>query len=329
MEEKTFKEKVHTVLCINGGISEEAVRMMSGSQSYKLKVMHEMRRREVIEKRKHVTRLTRMGVNAAVWSDKLPQAYLALAEMSRDGCMKAVEGELRRYMYQSEVLTAMLESGVEIYEGDMGELPNRIVYVRSKKVKADGEMDKQAIKRSRAMGTLYGVEGNLYNVYAMGSGVLTWSHNSEAMYKACVERKNQERTKGKSRVDAILLVDDIGNLKRFTGKRMRKGGPMRAGDIYQRMYVLPKDQMGTRLLNVMLLHEGEAAAEELAGERGAFNFLIPDIAKLRMYALSNKGTGKVCCVKGYEEGVQGVMPEVDVVSVEIGELVERTLRKIT
>ena len=91
--------------------------------------------------------------------------------------------------------------------------------------------------------------------------MLRWSHNSEAIYKACVERKNQERTKGKSRVDAILLVDDIGNLKRFTGKRMRKGGPMRAGDIYQRMYVLPKDQMGTRLLNVMLLHEGEAAAD--------------------------------------------------------------------
>ena len=48
-----------------------------------------------------------------------------------------------------------------------------------------------------------------------------------------------------------------------------------------------------------------------------------------MYALSNKGTGKVCCVKGYEEGLQVVMQEVDVVSVEIGELVERTLRKIT
>ena len=329
MEEKTFKEKVHTVLCINGGISEKAVRMMSGSQSYKLKVMCEMRQQEMVEKKQHITRLTRKGLNEGMWNDEMPEKYLRSREENRDRCMKATEGRLRRYMYQSEVLTAMLESGVEIYEGDMDELPNRIVYVRSKKVKADGEMDKQAIKRSRAMGTLYGAEGNLYNVYAMGSGVLTWSHGSEAMYKACVERKNQERTKGKSRVDAILLVDDIGNLKRFTGKRMRKGGPMRAGDIYQRMYVLPKDQMGTRLLNVMLLHEGEAAAEELAGERGAFNFLIPDIAKLRMYALSNKGTGKVCCVKGYEEGVQGVMPEVDVVSVKIGELVERTLRKIT
>lgn len=327
MEEKTFREKVHTVLCINGGISEKAVRMMSGSQSYKLKVMCEMRQQEMVEKKQHITRLTRKGLNEGMWNDEMPEMYLRRREENRDRCMKATEGRLRRYMYQSEVLTAMLESGAEIYEGDMDELPNRIVYVRSKKVKADGEMDKQAIKRSRAMGTLYGAEGNLYNVYAMGSGVLTWSHNSEAMYKACVERKNQERTKGKSRADAILLVDDIGNLKRFTGKRMRKGGPMRAGDVYQRMYVLPKDQMGTQLLNVLLIPESETATEEIAAEHKAFNFLLPNVAKLRAYGLTEAEEGSVCCIKGYEDGVKGVVPGVDIEAVDIEELIERTLSK--
>lgn len=327
MEGKTFKEKLHTVLCINGGISEMAVRMMSGSQGYKLKIMCELRRRGLIEKHNKTTRLTKLGLNATVWNDHLPESYIEQAEKNRTVCMKASDSKLRRYMYQSEVITAMLESGVEIYEGNIEDLPRRVVYVRGKRVKKEVEKegDKQALKRSRVQGTLFGAEGKLYNVYAMGSGTITWSHSGEAVYKACVEKIKQEKTGKMSGASAILVVEDIGNLKRFIGREMRKGGPIRAGDVYPRMYVLPKSEMGTRLLNVMLLPRSEEILKGMADAKGAMNFLVPDIVKLKSYSLANEGGGRVCCIAGYEEGVKEIVPNAEIEVFQMDEVIEEIL----
>lgn len=322
----TFKKKLHTVLCINGGISDRTVRLMSGSLNYKRKALSEMKQRGLLEKQKSVIRLTRMGLIGPIWNDHLKEDYLVLAEGSRTACIKATGGELRRRMYQGEVLTLMLEAGAELCEGGVDRIPERIAYMRGRQLKADAGADLSAVRRSRAQGTLFGAEGALYNVYAMGGGVLMWNHCSEAAYRAYVEQVNLEKRGKNSEARAILFVDDIGNFPRFIKRRMDRGGPIRAGDIYEKVYALPKSPVGTELLNVMLLPWSERVAEELCKERAAFNFLIPDLERLRVYALTEEGKGSICCMEGYEEGVRAVMPDAVIMTVKIGELTDRVLQ---
>lgn len=325
MDVMTFKKKLHLVLCVNGGVSDRAIKLMSGSLSYKRKAISEMKRRGLIEKKKSVIRLTRMGVIGSVWRDSLSKTYLDLAEASRKACIKAVDGELRRRLYQSEMLVLMIESGVEIYEGSVANLPGWIVYVRGRQIKAEADGDIQAIRKSRVQGTLFGMGGSLYNMYAMGNGVLAWSHSCEVLYKACTEKVYMDRRRKRCEANAILLVEDIENLQRFMGKRMDKGGPIRAGDVYKKMYLLPKNQTGVELMNIMLLPWSEQVAETLSKEKDAYNFLLPDIAKLRVYAMAKAGREHVCCIKGYEGGLKEVLPEAEIEAVEIGELTDRVL----
>lgn len=324
MQEMTLREKLHTILCIGGGISKTAVGMLDGTANYKRKVLYELKQRGLVERRKGIWRMTKAGLEKdSRWHDNVPKIYVELAEKSRSVCMRASEGELRRYMYQSEVLAAMIETGVNLWENNCIPPTGEITYVRAVRMKENYPGDKKAINMSRAQGTLFGAEGNLINVYAMGGGTLTWSHNCEARYKAWTEKRYME-IEGKTReADTVLFIENLGNLKRFIGKQMIKGGPIRAGAIYKRMFVLPKDGMGTSLLALLLLPNSDKAAEKLARELDGFNFILPDVVALRKYLMS--GEKNVCCIKEYSEGIRGIAPDAIVTEITVEDLIKTVM----
>lgn len=322
--EMTFREKVHIILSLAGCISKTAIGMLDGTEYYKHRAIYRMKDRGLVEKRKKTWCMTRAGLeNSKLWRDKIPEEYIGDAKRMRSAFLKSTGGEMRRRMYQSDVLAAMLESGVELWLSDETPEPGSVVYISSKKMKEDYIGEDKSINMTRAAGTLIVGDQKLINVYVMGNGTITWVHSRESMYKAWAENRYL-KIEGKPReAEALLLIEDVGNLERFIGINMEKGGPIRAGDVYKRMYVLPKNQMGTSLLAVLMLPGSKKVAEELSREYNAFNFILPDLVELRRYQMT--GTERVCCIEGYGEGVKEVVPGAEVIEVPLERLIDKVI----
>lgn len=323
-KEMTFREKVHIIISLTGCISKTAIGMLEGTEYYKHRAIYRMKDRGLVEKRKKAWCMTKAGLeDSKLWRDKIPEKYTKNAGQMRKAFLKLSEGEVRRRLYQSEVLAAMLESGVELWLSNETPEPGSVVYISSKKMKEDYIGEDKSINMTRAVGTLIVGDQKLINVYAMGNGTITWMHSREKMYKTWAENRYLQ-LEGKPReAEALLLIEDVGNIKRFIGMSMDKGGPIRAGDVYKRMYVLPKNQMGTSLLAVLILPGSKQVAEEISREYNASNFILPDLVELRRFQMT--GTERVCCIEGYGEGVKEVVPGAEVIEIPLERVVDGVL----
>ena len=326
-KEMTFREKVHIIISLAGCISKAAIGMLDGTEYYKHRAIYRMKDRGLVEKRKKAWCMTKAGLeDSKLWRNKIPEKYTKNAGQMRKAFLKSSEGEVRRRLYQSEVLAAMLESGVELWiSSDETPEPGSVVYIGSKKMKEDYIGENKSINMTRAVGTLIVGSQKLINVYAMGNGTITWVHSRESKYKVWSENKYLKMEGNPREAEALLLIDSTGNLKRFIGTSMDKGGPIRAGDIYKRMYVLPKNQMGTSLLAVLILPGSKQVAEEISREYNASNFILPDLVELKRYQMT--GTERVCCIEGYGEGVKEVVPGADVIEIPMEEVIGRIVNQ--
>ena len=320
MKELTCREKIHIVISINGCISRKAIKILSGSEGYKRKVIFELRQKNLIERKKGgLIRMTRDGV-VNTWRDHIPEQYVKMAENTRATCIKATGAEERRMMYQSEVLAMVLESGAGLWEKEGMPPKGEIAYVRAKNLKKGYTGDRQAINQCRVQGTLFGAGDRVLNVYAMGGGTLKWIHDSETRYKVWTENENLRRIGKMKESEGVLVIEEVGNLKRFMGEKNQRGGPIQEGDVYKHMYVLPKDETGTFLLGILALGRGKKETEGLAKEKGGANFLLPDLTELRKIKLS--GVKQVCCLEEMGEGVRSVVPDAKIIEVSREELVD-------
>lgn len=326
-ETLTFREKLNMVLCINGGLSDRAIRLFSGSQNYKLKVMCRLREKGVIEKKNGITKYTSSTIDI-VSKDEKTYPYGWMAREQRDICRKGNESYLRRLMRQGETLVMIIESGIELYESDLADLPNRITYVRGRRIKEQQEYrDKQALKRSRSMGTVFVGSEAVYNIYTLGTRNQIWEPLAEHLSKEIVERISQNQYGKALQCKAAVLVDNLEILKSMT-RETKRGGGIIAGNVYPELYVLPKSEMGTRLLGIMVLPGTEQILSEMVDEEDALNFIVPNAAKMRQYRLRHGNGGKVWCLKGYEGGIKSAMPEAEINTVEIDEAIERVISHI-
>ena len=78
MYEMTFREKVHTILCIEGGMSKKAVEILDSTAGYKQKALYLLRQKGFIELKKGAYRLTKEGLSAEIWRDHVPKQYTSM-----------------------------------------------------------------------------------------------------------------------------------------------------------------------------------------------------------------------------------------------------------
>lgn len=321
MKEKTFREKTHIILCVNGCMSRKAVSILSGSEKYKGNRLYEFKLKGLIERRKGgLIRMTRDGLTNT-WHDHIPEEYKQMAETTRTACIKASESEERRMLYHSEVLAMVLESGVGVWEKEGLPPQGEISYVGSKNMKKGYLGDKHVINQARAQGTLFGAGEKLLNIYVMGVGNLKWIYDSETRYKVWTENENQKRIGTMKEAECVIIIENTGNLQRFMGKKKQRGGAIQAGDVYKHIYALPKNITGSLLLGVLALGRGERKSEELAKEKGGANFLLPDLTVLRKIKMSD--VKKVCCLEEMEAGVRSVVPDAEIITVSMDEFLGR------
>lgn len=326
-ETMTFREKLNMALCLNGVLNDRAVRLFSGSQNYKLKVMCRLREKGWVEKKNSVTRFTKDTLEI-VSCNTASYPYGNLAKERRDAYVTSGKQHRQRIMRHGETIVMMIESGIELYESDLADLPNRITYVRGSRIKEQQEYrDKQALMRSRSMGTVFVGSEAVYNIYTLGTRNQIWEPLAEHLSKEIVERISQNQYGKALQCKAAVLVDNLEILKSMT-RETKRGGGIIAGNVYPELYVLPKSEMGTRLLGIMVLPGTEQILSEMVDEEEALNFIVPNAAKMRQYRLRHGNGGKVWCLKGYEGGIKSAMPEAEINTVEIDEAIEWVISRI-
>lgn len=329
--EDTFRNKLYTVLCINGGISDRAVRLMSGSQNYKLKTVSTLKKRNILEKHDGMKRFTKEMLDSIQFVNKLPEEYRGQVQESSRACRN--DAQAQRHRYQSEMLAVMLETGVHIWEGEPSLIPENIVYVRSSKIKemkrgADG--DRQAARRSRVLGTVFAGSQRLFSIYAMDDGLLKWESAGELSYKYYTENLSMKRYGAHCSAEAVVFCDALDSISRFLHNKRTHTGVMRAGDIYSSMYILPKNETGTRIFGLLLIPESRRVIRQMAGEgNGNLNLIIPDAARLYSYRLEQmngrKKGGCIHCLEGYEEGIRAAVPGAGIVTHSINSVTSAVL----
>lgn len=326
-EQKTFKEKLNMLLCMNGGVNDRAVRLLGGSQNYKLKVMCRLREEQWIEKINNITRYTKDTAEVVEGNpQKYPYGYMARKQ--RDGYITSGKQRMQRILKQGETLAMMIEAGIEICESDITDLPNRIVYVKSSRIKELQEYrDKQALTRSRNMGTLFVGSEALYNIYTFGNQNQTWEILAESLSKEVAERVSQDRYGKALKCKAAVLVNNLEIIKSMT-RIIKRGGGVVAGDIYPQLYVIPKTDTGTRLLGLLVLPGTEKILDGMVKEEDALNFIVPDAVRLRRYRIRHGSAGKVWCIKGYEDAIRKAMPDAEIKTMSIDDVITSVLAKM-
>lgn len=323
----TFREKLNMLLCMNGGINDRTVRLLNGSQNYKLKVMCRLRDKEWIEKKSNITRFTKDAVEVISKDpDQYPYGYLAKSR--RESYIGAGKQHARRVLRQGETLAMMIESGIEIYESDISELPNKIVYVKGTQIKEQQEyIDKQALSRSRSMGTIFAGSEAVYNVYTLGTRNQAWETLAESLGKEVAERISQKQYGKALKCKAAVMVDNLDIIKTIT-RETKRGGGIKAGEVYQQMYLIPKTEMGTQLLGLLVLPGADRVLKSMLEEEGALNFILPDAVNFRRYRIRHGSAGKIWCIKGYEESISKAMPEAEIKTVTISAVIKTVLEQM-
>lgn len=318
----TCKEKIHTVLCIAGVMSRKAIGMMDKQDNYKRKVLYQLRQSHLIERRKKEYLITKAGMCNQLWRDRVPEEYVSMSKKIRGNFMRATEGEAHRYLNQSEILTAMLDAEVTLWERDV--FPGRDVeddlYIRAIRVKRMCLEDRKTVNRSKALGTLFVSKKNLYNIYGELGKSVQCGFLSELRYKEFTEAKYMENEGKIFQAEAVLFVNELLNFDCLIGENIGQGGFETIASIYEKVYVFPKSRAGSKLFSMMLHPDFKNVTEKIAADQGAADFLLPELRTLRRYYCT--GEKRICCMVEYVQMVKRVFPEAEVIGITIEELVE-------